>query len=120
MKVCLRKIGGFYHVFDNDAIIIHYFFNYKIQNKKTGFPISALVKVKNLLEEKSISYNIDNEDEVDFKGNNEYDLYLKKGELLIKKEYRLRHIDECLEEMNEKQLGKLLRIIEKYIVSVGL
>ncbi len=35
--ITLRKIGGFYLCFDNDAIIISYLCNYKIKNGKVGF-----------------------------------------------------------------------------------
>ena len=52
----LRKVGGFYQAFDGDALIISYLFNYKVINYRCGFPISAIHKVVNVLEEKSISY----------------------------------------------------------------
>lgn len=48
----IRKIGNFYYVFDDDCYVLYNLFKYKIQNNKTGFPISALNKVINTLEEK--------------------------------------------------------------------
>ena len=52
----LRQIGKFYNVLDDDCYILFYLFGYKISNYKSGFPVSALNKVKNELEEKKISF----------------------------------------------------------------
>ena len=54
--VVLRKSGGFYICFDNDAIIIAYLCNYKISNGRVGFPINTINKVTNLLIDNNINY----------------------------------------------------------------
>ena len=57
-SVVLRKSGGFYICFDDDAIIISFLCNYKINNGRVGFPINTINKVTNLLEDNSINYII--------------------------------------------------------------
>ena len=52
----IRKEGLFYSVFDSDAEILNYLFDYKIINNRCGFPINAINKVLNTLEEKKINY----------------------------------------------------------------
>ena len=44
-NVVIRKSGGFYNVFDDDAIIISYLTGYKITDGRCGFPINSLDKV---------------------------------------------------------------------------
>ena len=48
-SIVIRKSGGFYQVFDNDALIISYLFDYKIINYKCGFPLIAINKVSTQL-----------------------------------------------------------------------
>ena len=54
----LRQIGKFYNALDDDCYILFYLFGYKISNYKSGFPVSALNKVKNELEKKKISFGV--------------------------------------------------------------
>ena len=69
----LRKIGGFYQAFDDDALIMSYLFNYKIINYRCGFPISSINKVIEKLEELNINYILKQEEIVkDFKRKNNY------------------------------------------------
>ena len=73
--VVIRKTGGFYQVFDNDAIIINYLCDYKIVNGRVGFPLNSIDKVVNLLMENKISYCVkEGMKEVDSK---EYNKYIK-------------------------------------------
>ena len=58
-KVILRKNGGFYSAYGDDAYILYYLLNYKIIGDKVGFPKSAFNKVINLLEDNHISYEVD-------------------------------------------------------------
>ena len=44
MKVTIRKIGNFYHVFDEDVYILYYLFHYKIYQGKCGFPKVLITK----------------------------------------------------------------------------
>ena len=54
--VVIRKVGGFYSAFDDDAIIISYLAGYKIVSGRCGFPINSLNKVTNLLGDNKINY----------------------------------------------------------------
>ena len=45
----LRKVGGFYQCFDEDAYLLFYLFGYKVNNDRAGFPISSLNKIINTL-----------------------------------------------------------------------
>ena len=53
--VCMYKVGTFYHVYNKDAYIMSYIFDYKIKEvgnelKECVFPLSALPKVTAKLE----------------------------------------------------------------------
>lgn len=86
--VVLIKIGNFYEVYNNDAIIISYLFNYKIKTLSSnditcGFPLVSISKVKYILDKKYINYiiidkahNYEEIEKNDFKKKNKYnDLY---------------------------------------------
>ncbi len=53
--IVLIKKGNFYYTYDEDTLLMWYFFNYKIINSKVGFPISAYNKVKVVLMKNSIN-----------------------------------------------------------------
>ena len=55
-SIVIRKSGGFYSVFDDDAIVVSYLTGYKVVNGKAGFPINSLDKVINLLEDNKVNY----------------------------------------------------------------
>lgn len=94
--IILRKIGGFYICFDNDAIIISYLCNYKIKNGKVGFPINTINKITNILNDNNISYIVKEEmEEVDKKiygKKNKYKYYLEKGINKINLDKRINNI----------------------------
>jgi len=50
-SILIRRVGGFYNVFDDDAIIVSYLTGYKVVNGRCGFPINGLSKVVNILED---------------------------------------------------------------------
>lgn len=116
-SIILRKTGGFYQVFDDDAYIISYLFSYKVINNKCGFPLSALCKVVNTLEDKKINYIIKNEEEEkkDYKRLNNYNKYLDKS--IIKRDIDLRidNILNKLREFDKDKLDDLLKLIEDKI-----
>lgn len=118
-SVVLRKSGGFYICFDDDAIIISCLCNYKINNGRVGFPINAINKVTNLLENNSINYIIkENMKEVDkktFGKKNKYKYYLDKGNKKISLEYRVNNIIDKVKELEEEDIIKLLDLIEDNI-----
>lgn len=83
--VVLIKIGTFYEVYNKDAIILSYLFQYKIKtlssnDKVCGFPIKSINKIKFILENKNINYitldkphNYEEEDKMNYKKKNKYD-----------------------------------------------
>ena len=57
--ILYKNSEKFYNVYQDDSYILNYLFGYKVLDKrKSGFPDSAITKVKNMLEEKKISYQI--------------------------------------------------------------
>lgn len=108
-KVVLRKNGGFYSVYGDDAFILYYLLNYKIIGDKVGFPNSALNKVVNLLEDNHISYEVDG-NIYDFKNRNKYkkilDLGRRKCSLDILEMIYIANIDNN-KELKIKILSKL-------------
>lgn len=113
-SIILRKVGSFYQIFDDDALIISYFFNYKIINYKCGFPISAIEKVSQLLEKNTINYIIKQDDEVikDYKGNNNYDNYLEKAKEKNNLNIRIEKILDKLMMLEQTRLNEILELIE--------
>lgn len=79
----LYKIGNFYNIYGDDAIILNYLFGYKILiDGKVGFSESALIKVINTIEDKKIDYQIINKEKDIIKkyGNfNNYNKVLKQA-----------------------------------------
>ena len=79
----LYKIGNFYNIYGDDAIILNYLFGYKILiDGKVCFPESALIKVINTIEDKKIDYQIINKEKDIIKkyGNfNSYNKVLKQA-----------------------------------------
>ena len=116
--VVLRKMGGFYTCFDNDAIIISYLCNYKITNNRVGFPVSVIGKVSNLLDSHSINYIIKNDGEEDkklFGRANKYNFYLDKGKKKVDIDYRINSIIKKINGMKEEKIVSLLDMIEAKI-----
>ncbi len=111
MNVTFRKVGGFYHVFDDDIYILNYLFNYKIINNRVGFPISAINKVINTLEEKKINYQLDS-NIIDFKKKNNYQKYAEKGKTKYNFKIDIEKIYDKLELLSSKDLKEILNFIE--------
>ena len=118
-SVVIRKAGGFYYTFDDDAMIISYLTGYKISGDRCGFPLNSLSKVTNLLEDNSINYLVKEKmEEVDrreFKKNNKYNKMLDKGKKKFSIDYRINSIMEKLNELSYDELDELLSVIEVYI-----
>lgn len=114
----MRKNGGFYNCFEEDAKIINYFFNYRIVNGRTGFPIGGINKIVNLLEDKKINYLLRNSDEEiiekKFKKNT-YLFYLDKANRKGSVEKRINYIIDKLSELNDKKLEVLIDVVEDFI-----
>ena len=116
-SIVLRKVGGFYQAFDDDALIISYLFNYKITNYRSGFPVNTLNKVTNALEERKINYLVKGEEETFkvFKKDNNYSKYLDKAKTKDKIDKRVKNILEKLNSMETTKLEKILKTIEEII-----
>ena len=111
--ILFRKNGLFYEVYDEDAIIINYLFNYKIKNNRVGFPISSHEKVINKLKEENIKYkDIDNEYNPD---NNRYNELLLLSRDKVNLEKKVNEIINKIDKLDEEKLNKLLDIIKEFI-----
>lgn len=92
-NVVIRKSGGFYNVFDGDAIIVSYLTGYKITDGRCGFPLNSLNKVINLLDDNKINYivkeNMIDKEKKNYKKNNKYNKILDKGKKKINIDYRV-------------------------------
>lgn len=121
--IVLIKEGSFYKTYNEDAIIIWNFFNYKWYKDHIAFSVSSSMKVFDYLTELGIGYIVIDEEELLNNGNEElYDLYLKisnikydefkrKNEVfslverLIKKG-RIKEIEESLKKLEVVYEGK--------------
>ena len=111
-SVVLRKSGGFYICFDDDAIIISFLCNYKINNGRVGFPINTINKVINILEDNCINYiikeNMVIKEKKSFGKKNKYKFYLDKGNKKIDLDYRVNGIMNRLNDLDECDILRLL------------
>ena len=115
MQITIRKHGWFYHVFDDDCYILYYLFDYKIINRKTGFPLNSLNKVINKLTDLSISYEVIEEGKRDFKKLNKYNKYLKLGISKYDKDNKYLSIYSKLDSLDDTDLDKILKYIDGII-----
>ena len=117
--VVIRKAGGFYNVFDDDAIIISCLTGYKVVGGRCGFPINSLSKVTNLLDNNSINYivrdNMEDIEKKNFKKKNKYITILETGKKKFNIDYRVKDIMDKLNKLSYDKLNSLLDMIEDYI-----
>jgi hypothetical protein len=111
-KIEIRKVGLFYHVFGDDAKILHFLFGYQIRDNRCGFPLNALNKVTNTLEDKKINYEVTGEKKQDFKNLNKYNKYLGKAQDKLEINERLNKILKKLNDMDKDRLYDLLARFE--------
>lgn len=114
-NVVIRKNGGFYCVYGNDAFIFYYLFGYKIVDDKVGFPKSVYNKVINVLDENTISYDVVNGDLADYKKRNNYDKFVKLGKKKHSLDFRIKDIISKLDTLNEKDINKILDYVESML-----
>ena len=118
-NVVIRKSGGFYNVFDNDAIIVSYLTGYKIVGGRCGFPLNSLNKVTNILEDNKINYivreNMKDIESKNYSNNNKYDKILDKGKKKYDIDYRINTIMDKINTLSYDKLCKLLDTVEEYI-----
>ena len=113
--IVMLKVGSFYHVYNKDAILMFYFFSYKILENRVGFPISTLSKVIRFLRKNEINYYVYDEKLEEFEINH-YDLFVEKS----KEYYQLRsEIDEIyhylITNIERKYMKRLIQKIKEVI-----
>ena len=111
----IRKSGLFYETFDEDALIMHYLFNYKLIDERVSFPTNSLAKILNTLNEQEIDYlviggpeRIKNE----FGESNSYLKILQKAENKREAEDRLNELLPKLEILDKVTLDSVLTEFE--------
>ena len=116
-SIKIRKIGKFYSAFDNDALILHYLFNYKINNGRVGFPENSFNKVINTLTEKNINYEIIDKEIIsnDFKDKNNYDIYLTKSLHKEEIEEKVECISNKINNIKDDKVIDILNSISELI-----
>ena len=117
-SVVIRRTGGFYNVFDDDAIIVSYLTGYKISNGRCGFPLNSLNKVTNLLDDNTINYvvreNMEDVDSRNYRKLNKYDKVLEKGKKKFDIDYRVNDVIDKIKLLSYDRLCELLDVIEEY------
>lgn len=112
--VVIRKNNGkFCSAFNEDAYIIGYLCDYKVlENRKVGFPDSALTKVINKLEDEKISYQIIYLDKdpliKDYKKLNKYNLVKEKALHRLDYVNKVNMIIEKIKKMSEEEFSEFL------------
>ncbi len=119
--VVLIKVGTFYHAYGKDSYILSYLFGYKRKVLgenlgDTGFPTTAIQKVKYSLEKNKISYiTIDRahsyevEEQIDYKKENKYKEIYEKAHKYINISNRIHEIERYL------KFGEDLNYLAKYV-----
>ena len=110
--IIFRKSGNFYCVFDEDAIILHSLFKYKLKDSRVGFPISSINKVIDKLNELHIDYKLDNE--VTNFEDNKYDYVLIDSKNKLSLEYKIDEIMEKIQTSDYNTLNKLIEVIDNF------
>ena len=115
----LRKVGGFYQCFDEDAYLLFYLFGYKVNNDRAGFPISSLNKIINTLDNKKINYmvcnNNDDKSIKDFKRKNTYYHYVEVSKEAYNLEIKKLSIEKKIKSMPFSKIEKLYAMIEQFV-----
>ena len=130
--ICLFKIGTFYHAYGRDAYILSYMFGYKIKDleknyKECGFPVSAISKVCEKLENNKINYliidrrnNYDVDEKEDYKNLNRYAEFYEKANKYVNCKKRIDIINEYLmDNIETKNITKMLSGMEEIMYERG-
>ena len=110
--IIFRKAGNFYSVFDDDAIILHSLFKYKIKDNRVGFPINSIEKVTDKLKELHVDYKLD--DMITHFEDNKYDYILVDSKNKISLDYKINEIMEKIENSDYNTLNKLIELIDNF------
>ncbi len=117
--VNLRKVGKFYNTYESDAYVLHALMGYEVSNGRVGFPLNALGKVQNELEQHKVNYKIiEKEIEVekrDFKNFNSYEKYFQEGTHSFQKKKDEQELLEKIRSLHPDQVEKILNVIEEML-----
>lgn len=118
--ICFLKIGSFYEVLDNDALIINKIFYYKVKiisnTFKVGFPIKMIDNVLDRLEELNINYIVVDNNNIKDKYNNEnnkYQTYQFDNKYLYYQSIRINNIIKYLDNNRSSDIRNILDRIEE-------
>lgn len=111
--ITLNKVGKFYSAYGDDAIILHYLFDYKIVNGKVGFPIESILKIKEKLNELSISYLINGDEKIerDFAGFNKYHEYILLANSKVNIDKKMDDLITKINGLNVDEIDNLIDFI---------
>lgn len=112
--VVFYKCGAFYHVYNDDAFILNYLFNYNIKDNCVGFPLISLDKIITKLEELEINYQDINNDIINFNNDNYYK-YLNYGKNNNKLNNYFNTITNKLFILEEQQIDNIINNINQLI-----
>ena len=117
--VSIRKVGKFYHAYEDDAYVIHAIMDYKVSNGKVGFPTSSIGKVQTKLDECKVNYKIIDKDNIvdekDFKNLNKYDKYLKDGIKSMDKKINDDLLLKKIKTLSDDKVNKIIDYINEVI-----
>ncbi len=116
----IRKSGLFYETFDEDALIMHYLFNYKLIDERVAFPAKSLTKIINILNEQEIDYLVIGGSERiknEFGESNSYLKILQKAENKREAEDRLNELLPKLEILDKVTLDSVLTEFETKVAN---
>lgn len=129
--IIIIEIGSFCHIYDRDAYIISYLFNYQVKKMEDtnmcGFPNNSLNKVMAKLEEKKIDYLLlDRKNNYEIRekssnGNlNQYETYYKKSNKYIKEKMKIDNLYQVLLDSIEKpEFKDIIKQIEEVLSEKG-
>ena len=114
-SIVLIKVGNFYRTYDEDGVILHYLFQYKLLDNQVGFPVGTLKKVLTKLENKKISYYV-NEEICNSYENNTYIEVLEKAEFYLELKKDVDDIYQYLtSNIERKYIKKVIHKIKEVI-----
>ena len=109
------KVGNFYHIYDDDSIIMNYLFKYKIIDNKVGFPLKSLDKVIKKLSKSNINYFID-ENNYKLFDNNNYLEILNKSMLYYELSLEIEEIyNYLISNIERKYIRRIINKIKDVI-----
>ncbi len=125
--IIFLKVGQFYHCYSKDAVVISYLLDYSIKklenNYDCGFPITAINKVKTIIEKQKINYLVVNKadnyevyEQEDFKNENNYIQIYNKAHKYINRKNRIIEIyNYLIENINSDNIKEKINEVEEIL-----